>query len=431
MSVARDDGTAESFWEPGHYRRTVKRFDDGHRLCSQLLNCFQERARIEKQYAQKLTSWSQKWKTLVEKGAQYGTLEKAWHAFMTAADRLSELHLEVRNHLSAVDSERVKQWQKEAFHRQLIGGFRESKEADDEFHKAQKPWLKKLKEVELAKHNYHSACKEERTARTRETNGRADHSMSPDQLHKLKDRVERSSREVEKGRERYEKALEELNKYNPKYMEDMEQVFDSCQDFERKRLKFFKDILLDFHKHLDLPNYDSFQTIYRDLYQTVASANDQEDLRWWQNTHGPGMSMNWPQFEEWAPEANRAINRKEKSNQGTEEVTLTNIIPSTDSVSLSPPGDSGVKDYSSDWSDDDSPRKYVLTLGSEDDVKVAMVRVRALYDYAGQEADELSFSAGQELMKIGEEDEQGWCKGQLDSGQSGLYPANYAVLVSS
>ncbi|XP_059507959.1 protein kinase C and casein kinase substrate in neurons protein 3 isoform X1 [Stegostoma tigrinum] len=431
MSLAKGEEIAKSFWEPGQYKRTVRRFDDGHQLCNQLLSCFQERAQIEKQYAQKLASWSKKWKTVVEKGAQYGTVEKAWHAFMTAADKLSALHLDVRTQLSGVDSDRVKQWQKDSFHKQLIGGFKETREADEEFRKAQKPWLKKLKEVELAKHSYYSARKEERTAHTREANGRADQSLSRDQLRKLEERAERSSQEVEKGREHYVKALEELNKYNPKYMEDMEQVFDTCQDFESKRLQFFKDILLDFHKHLNLSNYDSFHAIYRDLYQNITAANEQEDLRWWQNIHGPGMTMSWPQFEEWAPDATQAIHPKEKSSRGVEEVTLTSIIPSTDVILHSSPGDSGVKDYSSDWSDDDSPRKYVSTLCLEDEEKVPVARVRALYDYTGQEADELSFSAGEEFMKIGEEDEQGWCKGQLDNGQLGLYPANYAVLMSS
>ena len=68
-------------------------------------------------------------------------------AVMTEAEKVSELHLEVKASLMNEDFEKIKNWQKDAFHKQMMGGFKETKEAEDGFRKAQKPWAKKLKEV--------------------------------------------------------------------------------------------------------------------------------------------------------------------------------------------------------------------------------------------------------------------------------------------
>ena len=70
-------------------------------------------------------------------------------AVMTEAEKVSELHLEVKASLMNEDFEKIKNWQKDAFHKQMMGGFKETKEAEDGFRKAQKPWAKKLKEVHL------------------------------------------------------------------------------------------------------------------------------------------------------------------------------------------------------------------------------------------------------------------------------------------
>ncbi|MEE6492966.1 hypothetical protein FKM82_016685 [Ascaphus truei] len=368
-------------------------------------------------------------------GPQYGTLERAWGALLTEAEKVGDLHQDVRNRLVSDDMEKVRNWQKEAYHKQMMGGFKESREAEEGFRKAQKPWAKKIKEVEVAKKAYHMACKEEKLAASREATSKAEASVTMDQQRKLQEKVEKCKQDVQKAQERYEKILEEIQKSTPQYMESMDLVFEQCQQLEEKRLIFLREVLLDIKQHLNLAESSSYLAVYQELEQVIRSADAQEDLRWFRAAHGPGMHMNWPQFEEWNADVTHTITRKEKTRK-VEGAILTNVTATSETSSQG--GDRGsvssyerAQPYPADWSDEEggsSPYPAGDSNGGanpfEEEV-TGRVRVRALYDYEGQEQDELSFRAGEELTKLEDEDEQGWCRGRLDSGQQGLYPANY------
>ncbi|XP_078588864.1 protein kinase C and casein kinase substrate in neurons protein 1-like isoform X4 [Branchiostoma floridae x Branchiostoma japonicum] len=502
--------SSDSFWEVGNYKTTVKRMEDGYRLCNELMTMVKERCEIEKSYAKALKHWAKKWNKSVEEGPEYGTMSSGWKSFCTEAERVHDLHMEVRDKLISDIQEEVASWQKENYKKLMMTGFKETKEADDAFRKAQKPWAKMLQRVNQSKKAYHTACRNEKTAINAENNGKKDTSISPDKVKALRDRVEKCKAETTKTKDKYDKTLQEINGYNAKYMEDMTLQFQKCQDFEEKRLQFFKQTLLNMHQCLDLSVEQRFPQIYTDLQQSIVKVESGQDLKWWAKNHGTEMGMNWPQFEEYNPEL-RAITKKSKKNVANEGITMTNITPLTenyqpnsyhhqqaqDSQKLSRrrtlgwrlPGlgarprpksmsdtcqssslnnspheqrhtstvmerssSGSVDDYddtknpfaeddnptskassrptsntsnAAEWSDEDEANPFTNGGGGSGtgDAEVG-VPVRALYDYEGQEDDELTFKAGDLLTKLEDEDEQGWCKGKF-RGRVGLYPANY------
>ncbi len=74
MSHHSDDAAflegSDSFWEPGSYKKTTRRIEDGHKLCAELATLVAERAEIEKNYAKSLKSWAMKWNNAIEKGKE-------------------------------------------------------------------------------------------------------------------------------------------------------------------------------------------------------------------------------------------------------------------------------------------------------------------------------------------------------------------------
>uniref|UniRef100_A0A8C2CT40 Protein kinase C and casein kinase substrate in neurons 2 n=1 Tax=Cyprinus carpio TaxID=7962 RepID=A0A8C2CT40_CYPCA len=435
------DVSSDSFWEVGNYKRAVKRVDDGNRLCTDLMNCLHERARIEKSYATQLSDWAKRWTQLLERGPQYGTVGRAWFALMTEAEKVSDLHMEVKAALTGEDLEKVKNWQKEAYHKQMIGGFKETKEAEDGFRKAQKPWAKKLKEVDTMKKAYHNACKEEKTASSRESSSKLENN-NPEAKKKLQEKVEKCQQEVQKTQERYRKSLEELEMMTPQYKENMEQVFEQWQQFEGKRLHFFRELLLVIKQHLDLSSNHKYSTIYHTLEDTLQAADAQEDLKWFRSNHGPGMPMNWPRFEVRhtqrtvrssrrivpVPSSLNPFDEDEDGEDEEEPAERSESSPVAEEVTAQTAGT--VEKTAAAGSDEEAGNPFTNTNSNpfEDEPCSpceVCVPVRALYDYEGRGRDELSFRAGDQLMEISEEDERGWCKGRLSDGTVGLYPANY------
>lgn len=54
------------FLKPGNFVRAVQRTDQSFQACNDIVACFAERAKVEKQYAQQLSQWSNKWKSIVD-----------------------------------------------------------------------------------------------------------------------------------------------------------------------------------------------------------------------------------------------------------------------------------------------------------------------------------------------------------------------------
>jgi len=178
---------ADSFWEVAQFKRTVFRIENGEKQFAEMTKFLQERALIEEMYCNKLKEWSMKWGRQLERSTEYNTALNGWKATLKEADQVGNYHLSIKDQLH-VEMENIKNWKKQNYHKQMLGGLKEAKELDKDFEKAQKPWAKLLKKVNEAKKNYYSACRDERLAQAQENAAKS--TEKPEKVKSLQEIVE-------------------------------------------------------------------------------------------------------------------------------------------------------------------------------------------------------------------------------------------------
>lgn len=419
--------TSDSFWDVGNFKRTVKRIDDGAKLCDEFMKLVAERAEIEAKYAMKLKAWSKKWEESIRNGPEYGTMEEAMRGCAGEAESRAEIHMLCRDKLFEEVYETIKKWKNENYHKGIFQ-WKETKEAEEGFSRAQKPWAKRLAKVERSKKTFHNSSRNVEQASKLENDAISDSEMPDAKLRKLQDATVKAKREMEKCREKYELRLEEISSYNSQYERDMIQEFERCQENEDGRLTFFKDVLSRYQKCLDISESPEFAGIFVNMGLTFQRADAQADLDWWARNHGTGMPQNWPIFEEHneIPAKRPSIMRHNNAKANPQPETQNHVDDNTDFSHQNDMVQSNAfGNYTSTTNGSNSepsgPNEWEIEPPPIED---AGIPVKALYDFQGIEDDELNFKEGDVLTQLSSQDDQGWCQGRF-KGKVGHFPGSY------
>lgn len=216
-----------------------------------MLTMIRDRMELERAYARSLKRWASDWRSSIQNGPEYGSMEESWQACFMEADEVANLHADIREKLLSKAYDSVKKWKKDHYHKSMMH-YKETRDCEDNFSRIQKPWAKRFDKVTKAKKDYHSSAKASDSANKQLNSAESDNNMAAEQVKKVRDKADKSSKEANKAKERYQERLDDLTTCNDNYQKSMTEEFDRWQAFEEDRLIFFKEMLVVIHNCVNI-----------------------------------------------------------------------------------------------------------------------------------------------------------------------------------
>eukprot|EP00123_Amoebidium_parasiticum_P014405 comp22486_c0_seq1/m.33919 comp22486_c0_seq1/g.33919 ORF comp22486_c0_seq1/g.33919 comp22486_c0_seq1/m.33919 type:complete len:437 (-) comp22486_c0_seq1:89-1399(-) len=409
-----DEGTATgSFWDVGNFKRCIKRMEQGIASYDTYAQMLKERAQVEAAHAHALSKWADKWQKYMggEKTSEFGTLGNGFGSLFKQATEAAAVHTQVEQSLLQIVAKDLPEHKKAEYKKEFMTGYKEVKQAEKGFVKAQKPWAVLKAKVDKHQKAYHVACAARyKLAQSLQT-ASSDSNFSEEDKAKIRDKLAKAQKDEDAAKGKYEKALSEINGDNERYKKDMAAAYDVCEAKEKTRIDFYKGVLLMVHDHVAMVIKDTYVQTFEHMETTLRQIDSTEDAHSYSSQRGKDMGMDWPAFKEF----NEA-----------------DPLPSVDSTQQAARTPSVVGQEDDEFADDhkslhradsfeDKPRQQPPPAAAPPS---GGRTVRALYDYEGQNVDELSFKEGDVIRLLQEDDGSGWATGSM-RGRTGLLPANY------
>ena len=398
---AKAHDAARNFWEVGAYRDVVSRVEGGIGQVDDVAKMLGERGAIEAKYAAMLRQWSERWEGKMDRAANgtAGSVKGSLQGLLAEAEATAQVHLQSEARLAAVYGSQIPAWKKEQYPKtKVMKQYKAIKRAEDGFAKAQAPWAKLMDKVERGHKAHAGAVKAHEAADRRARDAALATNVTQDERRKLQDKVARALVEVDQAKAKCSARLDALAADAARYRAEMTAVFDDCQDLEQRRIEFFKGAIGTFVQGLVAPGGAEGYGPGDRVHDAVQAINADADLLAYAATRGTGMPFEPP----------RALDAEAHTDADR------GWAPSPVDLEPPPAGESCAEE--SVWGPSEPGDAAV-------DAQEKMVR--AIYDYAGEDAEELSFKIGDLLTQLEDADDQGWCKGRDATGNVGFFPAYY------
>ena len=149
------------------------------------------------------------------------------------------------------------------------------------------------------KNSYYKSIQKTRQSKKAVSTAECDLKISNEQKERLEDKLQKSQREQENALKSYKQILIEMELYQPKHVERMTKVFEKTQEFEKKRILFYKSVFLDCHGLLQTHHDPRYEKIFLDYLSRVEKTIPSRDLEWWSRHFGIDTEPCWPVFEEY------------------------------------------------------------------------------------------------------------------------------------
>ncbi|KAI0988343.1 hypothetical protein GJ496_000735 [Pomphorhynchus laevis] len=287
----------KSYYSDDQYKAALQRIDNGVAMVDQLADMIADRCALEQEYAYRLVNWSDMWKSKWAQSPDYGSNKATMFAVLNAATEESHARMQIADDLKNSLVDYIKEWRTRLYTSSKVEKIRNF--CRQRFERETAIWQKFAKKIESTKLVFHDACMKLKNGEAFKHIIESDSGTTDETKNKFRHQVQELSDRCAKLREDYKNALAEINDRKQLYVQNMNDIFQRCEELENERLKLFKEV---FEKYIDviLPTNSSANNIKLRLQKAVDSHSAEADLTWWSDTYGPGTvsSTNWPRFED-------------------------------------------------------------------------------------------------------------------------------------